>query len=283
MRQVPSSIQQGNPVLLGVSMEVNVKKLLLASAAVAGLLLAAPSAKAELVLSDLVFRDLGGTGFGVAPRLLTLQNNVFEAGGTVALAGGATGFTGPTGAACTAATCPVHQPSTGTNESLVYSVASLGWFSGAQVGIGLDTNEIGSTAGLTFQSLTLTLYNSAGVALGSFSGDGPVFISQALLTFQQGNGNSVFDIRLDATEQAQYDAILAANGGAANVYEGLSASFGCVTPTAGCGPSTDGAESFLAFQASAVPGPIAGAGIPGLAMAFGVGMFGWIRRKFWLV
>jgi hypothetical protein len=104
--------------------------------------------------------------------------------------------------------------------------------------------------------LVLTLYNSSGTALGSFSGDGPVFISQALLAAQQGNGNSVFDIRLDLVQQAQYDAILAANGGAANVFEGLQAAFGCVTPAVGCGPSTDGAESFLAFNAgiAAVPG-----------------------------
>jgi len=145
----------------------------------------------------------------------------------------------------------------GANKSLVYSVGALGWNTGANVGIGLDTDEIGATAGLTFQSLVLTLYDAAGTALGSFSGDGPVFIPQALLSFQQGNGNSVFDIRLDAPQQAQYDAILASNGGAANVFEGLSASFGCVVVAPGCGPSTDGPESFLAFQASAsvVPEP----------------------------
>jgi hypothetical protein len=196
-------------------------------------------AQADLVISDLIFRDLGGTGFGVAPRLLTLQNNGFEEGGTVAGPGGTTLFSHG-GSLCTATgagSCPVHEPSTGANESLVYNVGALGWTSGALVGIGLDTNEIGSTAGLTFQTLVLTLYNSAGVALGSFSGDGPVFISQALLSFQQGNGNSVFDIRLDAAQQAQYDAILAANGGAANVFEGLSASFGCTSPAIGCGPS----------------------------------------------
>jgi hypothetical protein len=252
------------------------KKLFLAASMLTALAL---PANADLVLSDLVFRDLGGTGFGVAPRLLTIQENVFEQGSTFATAGGGTGFTGNDGNVCTNNGNCVSTL-TGTNESHVYSVAALGWFSGAQVGIGLDTNEIGSTEGLTFQSLTLTLYNSAGVALGSFSGDGPVFISQALLSFQQGNGNSVFDIRLDLAQQAQYDAILAANGGAANVFEGLQASFGCTVVAPGCGPSTDGAESFLAFQATPVPGPIAGAGIPGLIMALG-GLLGFnrFRRK----
>ena len=251
------------------------KKLLLAASMLTALAL---PAQADLVLSDLVFRDLGGTGFGVAPRLLTIQNNVFEQGSTFATAGGGTGFTGQDGSVCTSnGTC--GSTLTGANQSLVYSVAALGWNSGAEVGIGLDTNEIGSTAGLTFQSLVLTLYNDAGVALGSFSGDGPVFISQALLALQQGNGNSVFDIRLDAAQQAQYDAILAANGGPTNVFEGLQAAFGCTVIAPGCGPSTDGAESFLAFNASIpVPGPIAGAGIPGLIMALG-GLFGLNRFR----
>jgi hypothetical protein len=152
---------------------------------------------------------------------------------------------------------------TGANESLVYSVGALGWLTGAQVGIGLDTDQTGSSGPLTFNTLVLTLYNSSGTVLGSFSGNGPVDISQALLDQQQGNGNSVFDIRLDAPQQAQYDAILAANGGAFSVFEGLSASFGCggngpaVCGTASNFPSNDGPESFLAFQADGprVPEP----------------------------
>jgi hypothetical protein len=243
------------------------RKALVLTTAIVGLGLATLPAKATLLLSEETFRDLGATGFGNAPRLLTLQDNVFESGATVAGAGGSTIL--------------VPNAISGTDKSLVYSVGALGWTSGAQVGIGLDTNEIGSTAGLTFDTLVLTLYSSTGAVLGSFSGDGPVFIDQALLAAQQGNGNSVFDIRLDAAQQAQYDAILAANGGAFNVFEGLSASFGCVTPAVGCGPSTDGAESFLAFQAAPVPGPIAGAGIPGLIAAL-TGMFGlnrWRKRR----
>lgn len=235
------------------------------AAMLAGTALMAVPAHADLVLSDLVFRDLGATGFGNAPRLLTLQDNGFESGATVAGVGGSTLLTG--GAI------------SGADKSVVYNVGALGWLSGAQVGIGLDTNEIGSTAGLTFQSLTLTLYNSAGTALGSFSGDGPVFITQALLAAQQGNGNSVFDIRLDAPQQAQYNTLLAANGGAFNVFEGLSASFGCATVTPGCGPSTDGADSFLAFNAAPVPGPLAGAGLPGLISAMGMIGLAWRRRR----
>jgi len=252
-------------------------------------------AHADLVLSDLVFRDLGATGFGSAPRLLTLQNSPLESGGTIAGAGGTTSFfyggvpTVPQTACTSNGDCGAAGGGTrtGANESLVYSVAALGWFTGAQVGIGLDTNQTGNSGPLSFNTLTLTLYNTAGVALGSFSGNSPVDISEALLAAQQGNGNSVFDIRLDAAQQAQYDAILAANGGAANVFEGLRASFGCgafgpaVCGTTGNFSSNDGAESFLAFQApAAVPGPIAGAGIPGLVGACFM-LMGLARRRKW--
>jgi hypothetical protein len=269
------------------------KRILLAATALAAIALSGMvSAKADIVLTDLVFRDLGATGFGNAPRLLTLQNSPLESGGTIATAGGGTSFffgdagtTVPQTACTSNGTCGAAGGGTrtGTNESLVYSVGALGWTSGAQVGIGLDTNQTGNSGPLSFTGLTLTLYNSAGAVLGSFSGNSPVDISQALLTAQQGNGNSVFDLALDATQQAQYDAIInnPLNGGINNIFEGLRASFGCgsqgpaVCGTTGNFSSNDGAESFLAFQQSPVPGPIAGAGIPGLV---GLGLL-WLARR----
>jgi len=228
------------------------------------------SVHADIVLTDLVFRDLGATGFGDAPRLLTLQSNGLESGGTIAGPGGTTQFffggipTVPETPCTSNGTCGATGGGTrtGANESLVYNVGALGWDTGAHVGIGLDTDESGSNHPLSFNTLTLTLYNSAGTVLGSFSGNAPVDISVALLDAQQGNGNSVFDLALDAAQQAQYDAILAANGGAANVFEGLRASFGCgafgpaVCNTTGNWSSTDGPESFVAFQQEAgVPTP----------------------------
>ena len=80
-----------------------------------------------------------------------------------------------------------------------------------------------------------------------------MLISQALLAQQQGNGNSVFDLRLDAEQQAQYDAIVAQYG-AGSLYVGLVASLGCEVAALGCGPATSGAESFLAFDASPTAG-----------------------------
>jgi hypothetical protein len=269
------------------------KKALLATAALLVLsgAMVAP-AQADLVLSNLVFRDLGATGFGNAPRLLTLQNNTLESGGTIATAGGGTAFFygGIPTVAQTACTnnggCGVAGGGTrvGANESLVYNVGALGWFTGANVGIGLDTNQSGNSGPLTFDTLVLTLYNSAGTALGSFSGNGPVDISEALLAAQQGNGNSVFDIRLDAAQQAQYNTILANNGGAANVYEGLRASFGCgAFGPAVCGTtanfvSNDGADSFVAFDALTPGVPEASSWAMMILGFFGIGFMAY-RRK----
>jgi hypothetical protein len=287
------------------------KKLLLAASMLTALAL---PANANLVLEDAIFADLGATGFGNAPRLLNIQNNGSEAGGT--FYSGTPGnpadtlanqlqtqtgfFTGlPPGTVCTSNGTCQNQPQVEVDKSAVYSLSQLvtltggGWATGATVGIGLDTNETGANPALTFNSLVLTLTSETTNATISFAGSQPVNIPLALLNLQQGNGNSVFDIGLDAAQQAQYDAFVLANGGLNNIFASLSASFGTglpgqVCPSAGtlagfaspggCFASSDGQESFLAFNQAAVPGPIVGAGLPGLVLG-ALGLLGFNRNR----
>jgi hypothetical protein len=50
-------------------------KKTMAAVLLAGTAFATLPAHADIILSDFVFRDLGATGFGNAPRLLTLQQH----------------------------------------------------------------------------------------------------------------------------------------------------------------------------------------------------------------
>jgi hypothetical protein len=299
---------------------VLMKKVLFATVALLSLGLIDPPAKADLILDALVFADLGSTGFGNAPRLLNIQNNGGEAGGVfytgdpsvqgLSPQNTTTGFfTGlpplvtmgsgsPIGTICTKNGGCGDQPQVQPDKSLVYSIGALGWFQGANVGIGLDTNQTQNSGPLTFNSLVLTLYDINGNVLANFQGNHPINISEGLLAAQQGNGNSVFNIELDPTQQAQFNSIIMAQGCTIGqfcslVFEGLSASFGTglaaqvcpaggpapggfVAPPGGCFPSNDGQESFLAIQN--VPSPIVGAGVPGLVTAC-LGMVALARRR----
>jgi hypothetical protein len=267
------------------------RKFLLATTALLALTAVTP-AKAEFILANNTFADLGATGFGNAPRLLTLGGGSIidtQSNGAVTSVGGTETFLtnisiGPspdfavTGDVCTNNnTCGPGGLETQNKKSSLVNVTNL-WTSGAEVGVGLDTNQTGSTTGLLFNELVLNIYDAAGNLLGTFGGNDAVLITQAQLAAQQGNGNSVFNLALtDGTggtgnEQAEFDAILALLPAGGQIFAGLAAEFGCVSiivPGANCiGQTIDGAESFLAFQQSAaVPGPIVGAGLPGLITA----------------
>lgn len=257
------------------------KKLLLAATM---LVTVALPAQAHFVLADETFADLGGTGFGVLPRLLTIQHSGIESGAVISQNGtqsflSPVGFSGLNGTTLAGIPCNSNNSCSGggldVNQSNLVNIAVFGWTSGANVGVGLDTNQTGSSDGLLFNNLVLNIYNAAGQIVGSFGSTTTPLITPEQLAQQQGNGNSVFDLRLSLDEQAQFNAMLAANPG--NLFAGLAASMGC--STAGCvGAADDGAESFLGFNTAAVPGPIAGAGIPGL-IAAGLGLLGFNRSR----
>jgi hypothetical protein len=260
------------------------KRVLLAASMLTALAL---PANAEFILNDNTFADLGATGFGNAPRLLTLQNSPNESGAVISVSGTQT-FLSPITVDgsfnITGTTCTSNQTCSGggllVNESNLVNVTNL-WTSGASVGVGLDTNQTGSTGALLFSELVLNIYSSTGTLLGTFGGNDAVLITEAQLALQQGNGNSVFNLNLTSGEQAEFNTLLAGLAPGAQIFAGLGAAFGC-TPSPGSntciGASNDGADSFLAFNAQAVPGPIVGAGIPGLIMAV-LGMFGLNRAR----
>lgn len=201
-------------------------------------------ARASLILLDnvavaevpmLAFIDLTSQGFGNAPRLLTLQGqggSDFESG----------------------AVSPVNVVSgdaeSGANKSTTPTLATLGFSSGSQVGIGFNATEPGGNspgAGITLQSLTMNIFDGTSV-VGSFSTAGPITFSGADLALQQGNGNGVFAFGLDAAQQTQFNALLSL-AGSSNFRVGLSSSLGCQTGApAGCLAANGGPDSFLAFN-----------------------------------
>ena len=239
------------------------RKAACASVLAIGVAIAATSvARASLVLVGTnpadSFRDLGAQGFGNSPRMLTLQTNGVEDGSVT----------------------PVDVTNgdavSGANKSTTPTISTLGWTSGAQVGIGFNADQ--SNTGITMQSLTLTIFNGT-TSVGSFSLAGaPLTFTEADLALEPGNGSSVFDFHLTAAEQTQFNAILALSG-SSGFFAGLSSQLGCpANAPAGCLVSNDGPDSFIGFaQSAVVPLPAA---LPLFATGLaGLGLLGWRKKR----
>lgn len=120
------------------------KRILLA--AVALLPLVAVPVNADIIQADPLFIDLGTTGFGNAPRLLALQADQVESGLSRPVIS-TSGIVG-TEVVGDIPITPISTP----------SLAALGWFTGANVGIGLDPFQNAHT-GLTVLTLDLNLFD----------------------------------------------------------------------------------------------------------------------------
>jgi hypothetical protein len=179
------------------------------------------------------FIDLGAQGFGAAPRMLTMQTTGVESGSVTPVD-------------------VVHGDAiAGSNKSTTPTLATLGWTSGSNVGIGFNSDQIGG-AGITLQSLTLTIYDGTTV-VATFNLD-PSLVGFNFtaddLSLQQGNGQAVFNFVLDAAQQAAFDAL----NPSGSFFAGLSSTLGCPAGApAGCLVSNDGPDSFVGFQQPGTP------------------------------
>src|SRR4029078_8937600 len=90
--------------------------------------------------------DLGGAGFGAVTSRTTAQNTGSELS-TISFSGGTFVGGGDMSGPC----CDQG------NKNQVLSVGTLNWLSGANVGLGLNTNQINASGPITLTDLTLTL------------------------------------------------------------------------------------------------------------------------------
>jgi hypothetical protein len=211
--------------------------------------------------------DLGGQGFGNAPRLLTVQGSGTESG-VVNIAAGNTIVGGagvPTGSVhdsngVTNAGGQEVSPFTDNQKFGIPTLSSLGWTTADQVKIVFNATEPGGN-GLNITDVTLKFYNGT-TLVGAIDGQ------QNFLNTIVGNGNSGFAFGVSDDEKAYVQGILN-QAGSGNFRIALETT---ITDAAG------GPESFSAISAmSAVPEPATWAM---MVLGFlGVGLLAYRRRE----
>ena len=257
------------------------KKFLLAATMLTGL---ASGANADLVRFDnplqpnancntncQSFVDIGGIGFGAAPRILTLHTQDREAGSSDPRA--ADGRTG--------------DAIGGANKSDTPTLGSLNWGGASQVAIGFNTSQQGNS-GLTLNDLTLNLFSASNTLVGSFSTAGTIEYTENDLDLQQGNGQGLYVYVLDANQRLAWNALAPTS----DYKIGLFADIGCFN-TSLCSEADGGPDSFLAIAGRTpiinptcpdctpvqVPGPVVGALLPSAMAGLGMLGFAYFRRR----
>ena len=211
--------------------------------------------------------DLGGQGFGNAPRLLTIQgqgNNTTESGaigivgGAIAVVPGIANGSVFLGNGVTNAGGDEVSPLNDTLKFGIPTLGSLGWTSGADVRLLFNATEPGGN-GLSVTDVTLKFYNGNTVIAaidGSFD----------LASTETGNGNSGFLIFVDGQQQTFLNTSVFGVAGSSNFRIALEST---ITNVAG------GPESYLAVPgAGVIPEPETYA-----MLLAGLGLMGFVARR----
>jgi len=177
------------------------KKLLLASTALAAVVGASMPANASLVLLSQV--QLSGQGIGAQTTALTLQSP-----GSTSTESGGVNLGGPFGDA-----------KTGASQSQLFSLATLGLSNANQLGLVVNLAEPGSEnpPSVILSALTLTAFSGGATTNFNLA---PQYAGMTLNQIGGGLGGSGIVFGLDATQAAQLTAL------GPNALLGVSATFG---------------------------------------------------------